>query len=346
MIVIALIKGGGNVAKFASVCRESQAVIEKPNFSRLKLTVPRLADFSDIATRKRSHMKYIWLYIELQENHSRSIKSVFRILGKWNPQGRLTLDISVQSPSDSKHHFKNAHFGPDIAHSFESEQPLSSFHDPPHGWVNGTQVYLPPLCSVERLFEDIEFPSDFWQELSKVTAVTRFRWLFEYLVPNALKKMVVFEDFNDKYTAIGQGSRDPAEPVRTADSGVTRALAEAKLVSLTLTSRQLTPDGDLANINDLLQIAAEAAKKMPKLENMELWNGGRALACVFRYQASKNCRPARITWRGNWDLPLEPKLLDANTVIQSHGDAVRVLEFSHQVASRVSLWQIQVENSL
>lgn len=67
MILAALIQEGGSVAPFASVCREWQAVIEKQNFSRLKLTVPRLGDFSDIATRKRSQIKYIWLCIEVQE---------------------------------------------------------------------------------------------------------------------------------------------------------------------------------------------------------------------------------------------------------------------------------------
>ncbi|KAF2810507.1 uncharacterized protein BDZ99DRAFT_313963 [Mytilinidion resinicola] len=107
---------------------------------------------------------------------------------------------------------------------------------------------------------------------------------------------------------------------------------------------------------------------MPRLKSMELWNGGRSFACVFRYQAPNICRPARIIWRSNWDLLLEPRvtrswntvaqqhnlyelqvtkeLLGADTVIKSHGDAVRVLDFLHYVACPVSLWQIQVENRL
>ncbi|KAF2810508.1 uncharacterized protein BDZ99DRAFT_563683 [Mytilinidion resinicola] len=103
---------------------------------------------------------------------------------------------------------------------------------------------------------------------------------------NSLKKLVIFEDFNDTYIAIWQGVHElfRAEPVRIANSAVTRALAEAsltleylsaafivdagpfldacqsnsnwtwkELVSLTITSRQLVPDGDPTNINDMLE---------------------------------------------------------------------------------------------
>lgn len=103
---------------------------------------------------------------------------------------------------------------------------------------------------------------------------------------------------------------------------------------------------------------------------MELWNGKKGLACVFRYQASEGYQLAKITWRGNWDLSLEPRiirswkavalkrsrrevqghefqvlkeLLDADVVIKFHGDAIHHLELLHQVVRPVSLWQIQKE---
>ena len=108
--------------------------------------------------------------------------------------------------------------------------------------------------------------------------------------------------------------------------------------------------------------------KMPILNAMELWNGGKNLACVFRYQASKSCLPSKITWRGNWDFPIEPavvrswkavalwrgqpqvkvisELLDADIVINSHGDAIHHLKLLYQVVSPISLWQIRKETGL
>lgn len=103
-----------------------------------------------------------------------------------------------------------------------------------------------------------------------------------------------------------------AEPVRTADVAVSTAVAKAsldpehlsapfivdarhffqaihptwvwsKLLSLVLTSRLLVPDEGHAEINGILQAAAAAAMKMPRLNAMEPWNGRKGLACVFRY---------------------------------------------------------------
>ena len=139
-----------------------------------------------------------------------------------------------------------------------------------------------------------------------------------------------------------------------------------KLTSLTLTSRILSSDKDLEEINDTLQAAAVTAVKMPMLNTMELWNYGRGLACVFRYQVPRGKRPT-ITWRGNWDILLEPRviqswqavtlepaaslelrvvkeLLDANIHMKSHGDAIHHLGLV-QVVHPVSLWQIQKETT-
>ena len=101
---------------------------------------------------------------------------------------------------------------------------------------------------------------------------------------------------------------------------------------------------------------------------MEIWNDAKGSACVFRYQASEGCRPTTITWRGNWDLPIESnvvrsweavalrrgrsgikvisELLDAEVVIKSHGDAIHHLRLSYQVVSPVSLSHIRRENNL
>lgn len=175
--------------------------LKKQNFSRLSLTIPRLAYFNELPNRHRGHVKYIWLCIDLAEydcsecnncigpgteaRHDDnteiiedSIRSVFRTLSNWKPKNGLTLDIGIHSPSDSKHYFKNIYFESNVMPTY------GSFHDPRHNWVDGMQVSLPSAEALYRLFEDIELDSEFWQEVPEVTAVTslvlrrqtRYRW--------------------------------------------------------------------------------------------------------------------------------------------------------------------------
>ena len=129
------------------------------------------------------------------------------------------------------------------------------------------------------------------------------------------------------------------------------------LVAPTLTSGLLIRDGDSETINSMLRRAASTAKAMHRLQNMEIWNSGAGHACVFRYQ-QKNWK-ANLTWRGNWELTLEPDVIRAwedvakqrplrvfdatteimgeNVVIKWHGDAIKALDFCHQL--RVPLRQ-------
>lgn len=132
----ALLKNGCSLAKLATVSREWQGVIEQHNFARIKVTPSRLADFGSIIRRHRSHVKYIWLCVELErysslearassgDNRSlsqqdlsrvtKAIRTLFTELSKWEPRGELLLDISIHSPSDSDHLLKYLAFGPDI----------------------------------------------------------------------------------------------------------------------------------------------------------------------------------------------------------------------------------------
>ena len=140
-----------------------------------------------------------------------------------------------------------------------------------------------------------------------------------------------------------------------------------RLESLALTSNVLKSQQQSVYINDLLEKVALVAMKMPRLESMELWNGRAGFAGVFQYQRIESDRTAKITWRGTWDLPLEPRvleawqamvservdcklqvvteILDANVVITSHGDAIRYLRLLNTVVHPVSLWQIQKETA-
>lgn len=179
------------------------------------------------------------------------------------------------------------------------------------------------------------------------------------------------------------------EPIRTPTLGVSLELARASLnlealsasfiadasyffdsyetswiwtdlVSLTLTCQLLTPTESPARINKMLKAAAAAAMKMPKLAAMEIWNGRIGLVALFRYQSN----PGFITWRGTWDLTIEPSVVQAweavapryawrditlvkelldEKSIKSHGDAIYHLKHSQPVVRSVSLQQIQKE---
>lgn len=138
------------------------------------------------------------------------------------------------------------------------------------------------------------------------------------------------------------------------------------LTSLVLTSNLLSPDESPTKIEAMLQAAAAVTIKMPQLERMELWNGRKGLAALFKYQVLYNIRQARITWRGTWNLVMESSIVQAwevlkheqdgwrfdviqelldGATIKSHGDAIRHLMLSGQVIRPISLQQIQIEQS-
>lgn len=135
-----------------------------------------------------------------------------------------------------------------------------------------------------------------------------------------LEKLVFFENFSEQYTQdalatiVGDEDLIHSGSLRTPSRAAGRGMAEAsrdvehvaasflvdashffsvdaswkwpKLTSLRLTSSLLTPDGDSRDISTLLQAAEAAAAKMPRLEIMELWNGRKGVAGLFRCHAS------------------------------------------------------------
>ncbi|KAL7959161.1 hypothetical protein V8C34DRAFT_313621 [Trichoderma compactum] len=227
-----------------------------------------------------------------------------------------------------------------------------------------------------------------WREWCFMKRYTdrKYLYLFESIqrFNSNLKRLVVFENFNQQYPVTMQRFQfgvdlAACDSIRNPTPAVSRmvALASLKLehlaasfvvdashffniepswewpnlTSLVLTSKLLTPDEDPIKIGAMLQTAAAAATKMPQLETMEIWNGRKGIAALFKYQIFHNTRQARIIWRGTWNFDMEPstvqaweELLDGAT-IKSHGDAIRHLRLSGQVIRPISLQQIQMEQS-
>ncbi|KID91412.1 hypothetical protein MGU_01382 [Metarhizium guizhouense ARSEF 977] len=144
----------------------------------------------------------------------------------------------------------------------------------------------------------------------------------------------------------------------------------ANLTSVALTTRLLVPGANLTSIEDMLRDAAAAAMRMPKLENMEIWNGGKGSAMLFRYQHRRPHSQAVINWKGTWTramvshlrprvtnaweavarqqnslaLTMEEELHESDAAdIKSHGDAIYYLDLSSPVVRPISLRQIRME---
>lgn len=156
------------------------------------------------------------------------------------------------------------------------------------------------------------------------------------------------------------------------------------LKTLVVTSILLKPDGDRAKIGAMLRRAAgTAAARMPRLEVMEIWNGRKGLAALFRYQVVREKRQATISWKATWggkfEVMMEEESLrqaweavmqsghtvddswsfkvivhndhDQNakdtTTIKSHADAIDFLDLlgpgREKIIRPVSLHQIRIE---
>lgn len=212
-ILEALLQDGCcSLAAFATVSQEWQTIIERHNFSQIKLTWSRIANINSMLHRNRRLVRYIWLCLELEEYNCTKCESedmvlevlspadntrlttafqdLFSALSVWEPDSSssLLLDISVYSPSDSKHWFKELTFEPDVAskmytdrdqHANPSKQIIASDHH--HGWIAGSRPSIPSYTAIEILFEEImgegpfdgeEQESQWWKQLPLVPAVT------------------------------------------------------------------------------------------------------------------------------------------------------------------------------
>ncbi|KAM0449493.1 hypothetical protein ACHAO4_007511 [Trichoderma viride] len=356
-----------------------------------------------------------------------AFENLLSVLSTWDPNGDLTLNISIYSHSDSRYWVKNLAFMPDITsaairrlfHAIMDEEPFDSEQLELQWWDQLPSVpvvtklvlrqqirrrwkpdSLAHMLSCFPRLEELHYEP--WREWDSMERDTdrRYQYLFKSIQrfnPN-LKRLRIFETFNQLYPALQQRFMDGVyfsghDSIRTPNPAVGRTIAVASLklehlaasfiadanrffkiepswewpnlTSLAITSKLLTPDESLMKIEAMLQAAATAAIRMPKLETMEIWNGRRGLAALFKYQASRSTQYATITWRGTWDFTMEPSTIQAweavihhqysgwrlNLVqerlneadVKSHGDAIHYLKLSDQVVQPVSLQQIRRE---
>ena len=165
--------------------------------------------------------------------------------------------------------------------------------------------------------------------------------LIESLASSKIRKLVLFENFNQKYLKCfaRPNPLDDIKPIRTPSSAICRMISRANhleslsasfmidavdlfntdkpseewpnLTSLIVTSHVLSPDRRQEDITNLLKAAASAALLMPKLETMEIWNGREGLAALFKFELARNGQSSKLTWRGTWAFPIQPAVVES-----------------------------------
>lgn len=211
LILDALVRDGRELASFAAVSREWQAVIEPHTFKGIKVTPSRIAELDDMTRRNRSYVRYLWFCLELERYDcdtcfpdndvpmfnsaaddlliKTGIRSLFLVLGAWGRSSCLTLDISVYSTSDPEHWFKYLTFEPDDDEDdvprLNQAVPSQINDDARHRWDTTGQEAMTADAAVMNVFTRIlddplgEFDDEemgrfgWWRELPPVPAVTR-----------------------------------------------------------------------------------------------------------------------------------------------------------------------------
>lgn len=191
-------------ARYASICRAWQTIIERRNFAHLKVTQSRLAGFSDIGYRHRHLVKHIWFSIEptdylcahcggvwIYNWHQASTKAIRKAiqdlvvqLSKWEPNGSLLLDISVKAPSGLRHSSSTIQYGPGFISEPKKPKIIQCTY-----WLHGMIVQFMAAYYLRENTNDSEPEPEPSKEMPKARAVTslllrrqtRGRWKLEAL---------------------------------------------------------------------------------------------------------------------------------------------------------------------
>ncbi|KAH8901082.1 hypothetical protein GQ53DRAFT_835040 [Thozetella sp. PMI_491] len=119
------------------------------------------------------------------------------------------------------------------------------------------------------------------------------------------------------------------EPFMKIQGGVNPKLPSWDvLTSLTLTSSLISPREDPDDINNLLQAAGNAAKRMPHLRTLELFSAGKHDAGVFLYLATPLTTTA--SWESTWRLKVSEKVKQTWRAVASMHTRYE-LEFGREV---------------
>ncbi|KAF5671603.1 PRANC domain-containing protein [Fusarium circinatum] len=184
----------------------------------------------------------------------------------------------------------------------------------------------------------------------------------------ALCKLTIFENFNESYTRIYRTPSIRLPATRVPSQDVSLKLARTSQHLEMLSASFMVDAREFFLAPQIHNSWRPTALRMPRLRIMELWNGRKGVAMLFRYQrAREDGQPAVITIRGTSELVLETAVVEAWDMvayrychskvaiqtssidpneIKSHGGAIYQLGLLTEVTRPVSLRQIINENSV
>lgn len=126
---------------------------------------------------------------------------------------------------------------------------------------------------------------------------------YKFLSKGLCRLSVNLEELSASFMA---DAADFFEPFTKANNprGITPRLPHwPNLRWLTLTSPSFSEQSISDTINSLLRAAGAAAKHMPRLQSMELWNATRWDAGVFRYLVVNDV--GVVSWTSTWEFKLD-----------------------------------------
>ncbi|UPK97039.1 hypothetical protein LCI18_007974 [Fusarium solani-melongenae] len=329
-------------SNFACVCKTWQRIVKQSTFHRISLRPEGISEFGRLvgpASSRRGYVKHVLLEIQVWEydhepcyHHdnyifTRAVSHLWEVLSTWQNYS-LTVEFGIFSAFETRmHHF-------DHASRFENSPTDPLFL---HEWKRQKRSYLgsralefrenhslPSAPVITRLLvrrryfrnisakafsdmfraapclEVIHLERCFYDEISTMyhhqgrmripRSNQRLKSLTENTWSNQLEHLSISFAFD---------AQDFFSP-RFSHNW-------ASLATLALTSNcVLTRSSEV--VNELLVEVAVAAKHMPKLEMLEIWNCKvrDSAAGIFRYE--KPDRAGNIVWQGTWDLNMSSQV--------------------------------------
>ncbi|OPB41505.1 hypothetical protein A0O28_0082250 [Trichoderma guizhouense] len=335
----------------ATINREWQDVIEKENYKKLKLDVSDLDDLDVMVPHHKRHLvKHIFFQIDLPRDQSaccarwnpppsntskivsQAIMKLFTALSTWD-KGNLTLELNVNSLSNSEHWFKPLYFSNDRTEGDDGRK----VNDRNHGWVNGQQTRPAPEEAVRRMFRPIKLDKSFEREpLPKVICATKFvirRQLRRCLSPAGISAMLEALPLLEHMSYEPWALHETASQDRRRDH--VAALRHAMLQKLSKTVTSLVVFQDSRKFYKVLQQRQQnGGPKPPTINSVAIGDalgdifarkslGLKHLAVSFMVDAKdvlRHCKPA-YTWPQLKTVALTSQLLreDASLNPDSQG---------------------------
>ncbi|KAH6975172.1 hypothetical protein BKA56DRAFT_688820 [Ilyonectria sp. MPI-CAGE-AT-0026] len=267
IMILELLAEHQRLCMYATVSKEWQIMIERKTFHQLKLKQSCLDDFERLVKRQRGLVRHIWLNIELQRYTCRCCR-------RWE--------------SMTWTHQNNKIIVPAIAKLFSI---LSTWKSVKEGLMLELNAYSP--SDPEHWFKNCYFGASDYQKM------------IDMYLPKRLKRLSVFEDFNENYLALFKVQLSYIPDINPDEVWIPTPARWNYLQSLILTLRLMSSESFPLQITSILRNASKAALFMPRLEVITLWNSIKGEACVFTYRK----KDGSITWRGIWEFKLEHTVL-------------------------------------